>query len=160
MKAAAEVIPEVMKNYGQAYYSPVTEASSLFINLIHDLGRENHVDKVSLIMGAEEAIAALNLHNEEFINLYSRRSLLAEEEKMDGNMQEARVRTDQMFEVLADSINVFYHANEVMPSGDAEVSDLLYDPIVFINSYLRQYKSILARRSASARSGDKPEPPE
>jgi hypothetical protein len=65
-----------------------------------------------------------------------------------------------MFEVLADSINVFYHANEVMPSGEAEVSALLCDLIVFINSYLRQYESIMARRSASARSGDKPEPPD
>jgi hypothetical protein len=149
LRSAAGSILEVMRNYSRACYAPLTEASALITNLIEDLEEANRAAKVALIAGAEEAIASLKLHNDTFIARYAGRTLIQEEEKMDGNMQEARILTDQMFDVLADSINAFYRANEMLPAKDAEAGALLYDLILFINSYLRRHETILARRKAA-----------
>jgi hypothetical protein len=160
-KEAAGALLEMMENYAAANYAPMTEASALFVNLIQDLGKDIYADKVALIMGAETAINNLNLHNEDFMTLYEERALAGEEGKIEGTMRDARKLVDQKFAVLVDSINSFYFVAETQTPKDQEVSEALSSIIVFVNSYLSQYETILARRGAGTHAGsNKPSLPD
>jgi hypothetical protein len=152
-KEAAGVLLELLANYSAAYYAPMTEASALFVNFIQDLNRDIYADRIALITGAATAIHNLDLNNEEFMNLYEGRAFAGEEEKVKGTMQDARKMVDHQFSVLTGSINAFYRANEMQTPKDTEVSESLTTIITFINSYIGQYETILARRTGGGHSG-------
>jgi hypothetical protein len=161
IKAAADALLKMMENYSSAYYAPMNEASALFVNLIQDFAKENHAPQVALIAGAAEDIARLEEDNNAFMTLLAGRAYAEEEEKAEGNLREVRKETDRQFSVLVESINVFYHANEILPSKNAEVSAYLSDIITFINSYIHLHETTYARRNPSYTSGgNKPSQPD
>ncbi|MDR2810852.1 MAG: DUF6261 family protein [Tannerellaceae bacterium] len=158
---AAKLILSVMENYHSAYYAPMTEASALFVNLVQDMEKENHADKVALITGAAVALANLKANNEAFITLMAGRTFAEEEAKVEGTMSDARKQTDQKFTLFAEDVNAFYRTNERAATKDPEVSALLADIIVFINSYIHKYETTYSRRNAKYHSGgNKPSQPD
>jgi hypothetical protein len=152
---AASVLWKVIQNYSEAFYIPMTESSSLFVSLIQDLEKEIYADKFTLITGAKAAMENLKLYNENFMTIYKNRALAREEEKIRGTMRNARKVVDRRFAILADSINTFYLANELQTHRDSKVSEALSNIILFVNSYLGQHETILARRSGGRYSEDK-----
>jgi hypothetical protein len=153
VKAAAASLLLMLENYKQAYYAPMNEAAALFVNLLQDLEADRYAGKVALIAGAQEAAAHLKRDNDVFINLFANRTFAEEEEKVEGTMAEARKVVDEKFAELADSINAFYHANEMLPQKDPEVSALLSDIIMFINSFIHKYEAIYSRRNPKYHAG-------
>jgi hypothetical protein len=161
IKEAAELLTRVVENYAQANYVPMTEASALFVNLLQDLSKPKHADKIALITGAAEAVSHIERDNDAFMTLFAERTYTEGEEKIEGSMIDARNQTDQKFADLAEAINVFYKMNELQQPKDPEVSEFLSDFIVFINSYISKHESIYARRNPKYQSGSsKPSSPE
>jgi hypothetical protein len=152
IKAAAEVIMGVLDNYAMIGYVPMNEASAIITNLIQDLKKEKYAASIALISGASAEIDRLERDNDTFIIAYSDRSIAEEEKKNEGRLIEARAATDSKFAILVNVINAFYLANEMSSPKDQEISDILSEVILIINSNLHKYEEIYARRNPAFRS--------
>jgi hypothetical protein len=152
VKAAAESLLRVFDNYAQAYYAPMTEASALIVNMLQDINVK-HSAQMALITGSADVFNRLERDNNAFMSLYAGRTYSGEEQKIEGNLRDARIETDKRFNALVGAINAFYYTNEILPTKDPDVSKVLGDAILFINSYLRQYELIYSRRAPKRRPG-------
>jgi hypothetical protein len=152
VKAAGQTLADVIDNYSDIYYAPMTEASALVMNMIQEVKKEKYAPQVTLV-GAGNFINRLKEDNDEFMAIYAERTSNKEYQKDEGSLVEARRQTDLAFANFADSVNVFYRTNEMQSPKDPEVSATLSDIIHFVNSYIHQYETIYARRNPKYRPG-------
>ncbi|MDR2810686.1 MAG: DUF6261 family protein [Tannerellaceae bacterium] len=157
-KAAGDELIGVIDNYPDIYHAPKNEVSAMSVNLIQDLRLPKHAAAVTLL-GVSNAIDRFDRDNESFIALYADRAYSVGEEKEEGSLKEARELVDNEFVNLINTINVIYRINELQQPKDAEVSAVLSDIILFINSYIYQYETIYSRRNPKYHtSGDNNKP--
>ncbi|MDR2809165.1 MAG: DUF6261 family protein [Tannerellaceae bacterium] len=152
VKEAAEQLMNSMRNYPHIYRAPMTEASAMISNLVQDLKLPRYASAVALV-GVAKAIDRLQEDNKSFMTLFADRAYNEEEKKILGSLYQTRLWVDREFSNLCNVINTLYHINRMKSPRDAEVEEILSDVIVFVNSYIHQYKMIYARRNPKYQPG-------
>jgi hypothetical protein len=147
VEEAASLLMKIVDNYADAPRAPMTETSAMIVNMVQDMKLPQHTAAVALV-GAAAAIDRLKQDNDDFMNLYYDRASGWEDERDEGSLSQARLLVDQSFARLVEAINVFYQASEMQQPKDSEVSTALSGVIHTINTYIRQYEVIYARRSS------------
>jgi hypothetical protein len=159
IKQAAMTLMEVMDNYKDVGRKSFGENTALIINMLQDLKKPRYAGAISFL-GLTEAVNCLEENNTAFKELYTERTLNINEQKKQGCMVDIRPRVDQAFFRFTDALDALYKINE-LTDKDASLRADLDEIIDLINSYIKQYERILARRNLRHKPGktdrDKPD---
>jgi hypothetical protein len=159
---ASMTLMEALDNYADAYYAPMTEVSALFFNMVQDLRKPRYAVPITTL-GLGSAVDRLERDNEAFKAIYVERTYNQEELKNEGSMRDIRRQVDEAAVNFTDSVNVFYRTNELQRPADPDVRAVLEDIILFFNSFIHRYRTIVSRRNPKLSVGkdnDKPMPGE
>ena len=147
-KAAAEKLSFAMKPYRSANTKAFAENTAQVTNLVQDLQSEAYVGYVELL-GLTEAVAQLQVANNEFNAIYMGRSGEKLVRASNENMKSIRPKVDTAYRSLASAINALYQVNSLITRSattEAELGGLIDG----VNALIIQLHQTLSLRGAGS----------
>ena len=147
-KAAAEKLSFAMKPYRSANTKAFAENTAQVTNLVQDLQSEAYAGYVELL-GLTEAVAQLQVANNEFNAIYMGRSGEKLVRASNENMKSIRPKVDIAYRSLASAINALYQVNSLITrsaSTEAELGGLIDG----VNALIVQLHQTLSMRGAGS----------
>ena len=145
-KAAAEKLSFAMKPYRSANTKAFAENTAQVTNLVQDLQSEAYAGYVELL-GLTEAVAQLQVANNEFNAIYMGRSGEKLVRASNENMKSIRPKVDTAYRSLASAINALYQVNSLITRSattEAELGGLIDG----VNALIIQLHQTLSLRGA------------
>ena len=145
-KAAAEKLSFVMKPYRSANTKAFAENTAQVTNLVQDFQSEAYAGYVELL-GLTEAVAQLQVANNEFNAIYMGRSGEKLVRASNENMKSIRPKVDTAYRSLASAINALYQVNSLITRSattEAELGGLIDG----VNALIVQLHQTLSLRGA------------
>ena len=147
-KATAEKLSFAMKPYRSANTKAFAENTAQVTNLVQDLQSEAYAGYVELL-GLTEAVAQLQVANNEFNAIYMGRSGEKLVRASNENMKSIRPKVDTAYRSLASAINALYQVNSLITrSATTEVE--LGGLIDGVNALIIQLHQTLSLRGAGS----------
>ena len=147
-KAAAEKLSFAMKPYRSANTKAFAENTAQVTNLVQDLQSEAYAGYVELL-GLTEAVAQLQVANNEFNAIYMGRSGEKLVRASNENMKSIRPKVDTAYRSLASAINALYQVNSLITRSattEAELGGLIDG----VNALIIQLHQTLSLRGAGS----------
>ena len=147
-KAAAEKLSFAMKPYRSANTKAFAENTAQVTNLVQDLQSEVYAGYVELL-GLTEAVAQLQVANNEFNAIYMGRSGEKLVRASNENMKSIRPKVDTAYRSLASAINALYQVNSLITRSattEAELGGLIDG----VNALIIQLHQTLSLRGAGS----------
>ena len=147
-KAAAEKLSFAMKPYRSANTKAFAENTAQVTNLVQDLQSEAYAGYVELL-GLTEAVAQLQVANNEFNAIYMGRSGEKLVRASNENMKSIRPKVDTAYRSLASAINALYQVNSLITRSattEAELGSLIDG----VNALIIQLHQTLSLRGAGS----------
>ena len=147
-KAAAEKLSFAMKPYRSANTKAFAENTAQVTNLVQDLQSEAYAGYVELL-GLTEAVAQLQVANNEFNAIYMGRSGEKLVRASNENMKSIRPKVDTAYRSLASAINALYQVNSLITRSattEAELGGLIDG----VNALIVQLHQTLSMRGAGS----------
>lgn len=147
-KAAAEKLSFAMKPYRSANTKAFAENTAQVTNLVQDLQSEAYAGYVELL-GLTEAVAQLQVANNEFNAIYMGRSGEKLVRASNENMKSIRPKVDTAYRSLASAINALYQVNFLITRSattEAELGGLIDG----VNALIIQLHQTLSLRGAGS----------
>ena len=147
-KAAAEKLSFAMKPYRSANTKAFAENTAQVTNLVQDLQSEVYAGYVELL-GLTEAVAQLQVANNEFNAIYMGRSGEKLVRASNENMKSIRPKVDTAYRSLASAINALYQVNSLITRSattEAELGGLIDG----VNALIVQLHQTLSMRGAGS----------
>ena len=145
-KAAAEKLAYVMKPYRSANTKAFAENTAQVTNLVQDFQSEAYAGYVELL-GLTEAVAQLQVANNEFNAIYMGRSGEKLVRASNENMKSIRPKVDTAYRSLASAFNALYQVNSLITRSattEAELGGLIDG----VNALIVQLHQTLSLRGA------------
>lgn len=149
-KAAAEKLSFAMKPYRSANSKAFAENTAQVTNLVADFQSETYAEYVELL-GLTDAVAQLQIANNEFNAIYMGRSGEKLVRASTENMKSIRPKVDTAYRSLASAINALYQVNSLITRSESTETELgsLIDGI---NGLIVQLHQTLSLRGAGSTS--------
>ena len=147
-KAAAEKLSFAMKPYRSANTKAFAENTAQVTNLVQDLQSEAYAGYVELL-GLTEAVAQLQVANNEFNAIYMGRSGEKLVRASNENMKSIRPKVDTAYRSLASAINALYQVNSLI-TRSATTETELGGLIDGVNALIVQLHQTLSMRGAGS----------
>ena len=147
-KAAAEKLSFAMKPYRSANTKAFAENTAQVTNLVQDLQSEAYAGYVELL-GLTEAVAQLQVANNEFNAIYMGRSGEKLVRASNENMKSIRPKVDTAYRSLASAITALYQVNSLITRSattEAELGGLIDG----VNALIIQLHQTLSLRGAGS----------
>ena len=147
-KAAAEKLSFALKPYRSANTKAFAENTAQVTNLVQDLQSEAYAGYVELL-GLTEAVAQLQVANNEFNAIYMGRSGEKLVRASNENMKSIRPKVDTAYRSLASAINALYQVNSLITRSattEAELGGLIDG----VNALIIQLHQTLSLRGAGS----------
>lgn len=149
-KAAAEKLSFAMKPYRSANSKAFAENTAQVTNLVADFQSETYAEYVELL-GLTDAVAQLQIANNEFNAIYMGRSGEKLVRASTENMKSIRPKVDTAYRSLASAINALYQVNSLITRSESTETELA-SLIDGINGLIVQLHQTLSLRGAGSTS--------
>ncbi|MDR2498212.1 MAG: DUF6261 family protein [Tannerellaceae bacterium] len=141
---AMELLLYLLKNYEKLTTLSYSDQTGLLHNFLEDCEKPTYKPAIQLL-GLTEQVDRILAANTEFETQYTERSTEQAESSDQGNMSEAREKTDNVFVSFVDAVNVTWTANE-LGAKDAGIRTSLTGVKNVVEGAINQGQLNLARR--------------
>ncbi|MDR1918480.1 MAG: DUF6261 family protein [Tannerellaceae bacterium] len=142
-KASAQ-LKEVTDNVKEIVRASYQEKTALIIHLLQKLEEPAYAAAVQTLSLAP-SLEALARHNRTFASLYTERAQHLYGKQTLGTMEAIRPRVDKAFHACTEALSSLYEVTRLREQ-DSPLLPQLEETIEAINSYIIQYRHVLARR--------------
>ena len=152
-KKAGRALYLLFQDAGKVPSRGYAAATAILTNLVTSLGEEPYASALAAI-GMQEAPAKIQKANEEFHKIYTERTMEEHDRSNTMDMKVIRNTTDEAFNTLAKTINMFYQVNK-LTTQDAQTETDLKAIINRANAFLIRFrKTINASPSNNTKPGE------
>ncbi|MDL2266050.1 DUF6261 family protein, partial [Parabacteroides sp. OttesenSCG-928-G21] len=156
IREAAESLMLIADNYKKASQKGYNEATAFVTNFIKDCRKPAYQPAVTKL-GLGASVDQLEADNLAFESMYNTRTRWVEQQRLQGNMEQARPPVDKAFKELVFDINALYAANEI-GEKNADKRTKLNAIIDEVNAQLDNMIRVIAYRQPSGGSRPDPDP--